>query len=108
MLIVNTTYQVSETCEAEWKEWVCTEYIPEVIATGILLQPRFHRLFIVNEPGNQSYSLQFQVKDLDTLEFWFQNHGSKMQKNLSDHFQNKILGFTTIMEIIEINQPEKP
>jgi Domain of unknown function (DUF4286) len=101
MLIINTTYQVSESCEKEWKEWVCTEYIPEVIAPGLLIQPRFHRLLIENESGNQSYSLQFQVQDLETLEDWFQNHGSKMQKNLSDRFQEKILGFTTVMEVIE-------
>lgn len=102
MLIVNTTYHISETIEEEWKKWVLEEYVPMVIVPGILKQPRFHHLLIENEPGHQSYALQFEVKDLDSLEFWFKNHGSEMQKSLSDRFHEKALGFTTIMEVIDI------
>jgi len=102
MLIVNTTYHVSETIEDEWKTWVCTIYIPQVIAPGIMKQPRFHRLLIENEPGHQSYALQFEVEDLDTLDLWFQSHGTKMQKELSDQFHEKVLGFTTLMETIDL------
>ncbi|MDD4921003.1 MAG: DUF4286 family protein [Bacteroidales bacterium] len=101
MLIVNTTYHVSESIEEEWKEWVRMEYIPQVLAPGLLARPRFQRLLIENEPGNQSYALQFEVKDLDVLECWFQEHGSKMQKSQSDKFQEKVLGFTTLMEVID-------
>lgn len=103
MLIVNTTYHVSESVEDAWKEWVRIEYIPIVVAPGILKQPRLHRLLVENEPGHQSYALQFEVKDLDTLDLWFQNHGSKMQKDLSDRFQEKVLSFTTLMEVIDID-----
>ena len=102
MLIVNTTYHIAESVEEEWKEWVRIEYIPQVVAPGLLKNPRFQRLLVENEPGHQSYALQFEVKDLDTLDLWFQNHGSKMQKNLSDRFQEKVLGFTTLMEIIDL------
>ena len=102
MLIVNTTYHVSETIEEEWKEWVCKEYVPLVIAPDILVRPRFHRLLVENEPGSQSYALQFEVKDLNTLESWFQNHAEKMKRTQSEKFQEKVLGFTTVMEVIDI------
>jgi len=102
MLIVNTTYHVLVSVEEEWKEWVQKEYIPQVIAPNLLVRPRFHRLLIENEPGNESYALQFEVKDLDTLELWFKNYGSKMQKCQSDKFQEKVLGFTTLMETIDL------
>jgi len=103
MLIVNTTYHVEESVEEAWKAWVRTEYIPMVMAPGLLIHPRFHRLMVENEPGHLSYALQFEVKDLDTLENWFQNHGTKMQKTQADKFQEKVLGFTTLMEVIDID-----
>lgn len=102
MLIVNTTFNVSVSCEKEWIQWACTEYIPEVIAPGFLVEPRFCRLLIDNEDGNQSYAIQFEVKDLDTLDFWFKEYGAKIQTALNDRFQEKVLSFTTVMESIEL------
>jgi len=103
MLIVNTSYHVEESIEQAWMEWVIKEYIPQVVAPGLLISPRFHRLLVENEPGFQSYALQFEVKDLDTLDLWFQKYGSVMQKTLSELYQEKVLGFTTMMETIEID-----
>ncbi|HET9571183.1 MAG TPA: DUF4286 family protein [Bacteroidales bacterium] len=101
MLIVNTTYQVSEDCQSDWILWVKNEYIPEVTKTNLMTHPRFFRLMVENEPGNASYALQFEVKDLDTLEYWFQQYGTNMQQVMSNRFQEKVLGFTTMMETVE-------
>jgi hypothetical protein len=98
MLIVNTTYQVSESREKAWKKWVKSEYIPEVTKTGMLVNPHFYHLLVEKEPGTESYALQFEVKDFDTLEQWFQKYGTEMQKTMSDQFQEQVLGFTTLME----------
>jgi hypothetical protein len=100
MLIVNTTYQVSETHEEAWKQWVLNEYVPEVIRTNILTNPRFFRLLIENDPETSSYALQFEVEDLETLENWFEAFGKTMQNTMSNRFNDKILGFTTLMESV--------
>ncbi len=101
MLIVNTTYHVSEDIQADWIFWVKNEYIPEVIKTNMMVQPRFFRLLIEDEPGNVSYALQFEVYDLDTLENWFNRYGTDMQVTMSNRFQEKVMGFTTMMETVE-------
>jgi hypothetical protein len=101
MLIVNTTYNVSESVVEEWKEWVRTEYIPQVITPGLLVQPRFHHLLVENEPGNQSYALQFEVQDINTLKLWFDKYSTEIKKNQSEKFQEKVLGFTTVMEVLD-------
>lgn len=100
MLIVNTTYHVSEDIQTDWIFWVKNEYIPEVIKTNMMVQPRFFHLLIEDEPGNVSYALQFEVKDLDTLENWFQKYGTEMQVTMSNRFQEKVMGFTTMMETV--------
>lgn len=101
MLIVNTTYHVSEDCQKDWIKWVKAEYIPEVTKTNLMVHPRFFRLLVEDEPGTVSYALQFEVKDLDTLENWFQRYGTEMQQTMSNRFQEKVIGFTTMMETVE-------
>jgi hypothetical protein len=100
MLIVNTTYQVSLVFEEEWKKWVLTEYAPEVVASGLMVHPKLFRLLIENEPEMVSYALQFEVKDLDTLESWFERFGKDLQLSMDTRFEDKVLGFTTLMESV--------
>ena len=100
MLIVNTTYHVSEDCQKDWIFWVKNEYIPEVTKTNMLVNPRFFRLLVEDEPGTVSYALQFEVENLDTLENWFQRYGTEMQQTMSNRFQEKVMGFTTMMETV--------
>lgn len=101
MLILNTTYQIAEEILNDWIFWVKHEYIPEVTKTDMLINPRFFRLLIESEPGNVSYALQFEVEDIDTLENWFNRYGTEMQTTMSNRFQEKVLGFTTMMETVE-------
>jgi hypothetical protein len=98
MLLVNTTYQVSESSEMAWHAWVRETYIPLVTQSGMLRNPRFYRLLIEEETGSKSYALQFEVTDFDTLDKWFQLHGQNLQHHMSDLFQEEVLGFTTLME----------
>lgn len=100
MLIVNTTYQVSEQFENEWKNWVLSEYIPEVTSSGMLVNPGFFRLLIENEANTVSYALQFQTQSFETLEKWFEKFGTELQHGLSKRFDDKVLGFTTLMESV--------
>jgi hypothetical protein len=100
MLIVNTTYQVAEACESDWKRWVLEEYAPEVTKTGMLVNPRFLRLLVENEEGFTSYALQFEVLDLETLEKWFSAYGTALQQTMGTRFNENVLGFTTLMETL--------
>ncbi|MDP4278896.1 MAG: DUF4286 family protein [Bacteroidota bacterium] len=101
MLIVNTTFHVAESCEEAWKKWVREAYIPEVVKTNLLINPTLFHLLVENEPGTNSYALQFEVADLSTLQEWFDNYGVTMQQSMSKRFNEDVLGFTTLMERLE-------
>ena len=66
----------------------------------MLVHPRFFHLLVEDEPGTVSYALQFEVENLDTLENWFQRYGIEMQQTMSNRFQEKVMGFTTMMETV--------
>jgi hypothetical protein len=98
MLIVNTTYQVTDTSEASWKTWVKTVYIPAVTKSAELINPRLFRLLVEEEPGTKHYALQFEVADAATLEAWFECDGKALQHSMGTEFSDQVLGFTTLME----------
>lgn len=104
MLIINTTYHVSEACEADWKNWVKTIYIPAVTKSAQLVSPRLFRLMVEEEPGTKHYALQFEVADTTTLEAWFESDGKALQHSMGAEFSDRVLGFTTLME----DQPIQP
>lgn len=77
------------------------EYIPDVISTNLLFNPTLFHLLVENEPGTNSYALQFEVANLSTLQEWFDHYGVTMQQSLNNRFNEDVLGFTTLMERLE-------
>ena len=52
--------------------------------------------------GGISYSVQFAFDNLDDLDNWDKNKGLKLNKDLVDKFQDKVAGFSTLLEEIEL------
>jgi hypothetical protein len=100
MIIFNTTYHVDEVVHNEYLEYIREIFIPQAVESGFLFEPRLARIVPQhNEPG-MSYSLQFRVKNNDTLDLWFQLSGNKLNRELVVRFGNKVAGFVTLLEEI--------
>ena len=49
-----------------------------------------------------SYSVQFHVKNPETLEYWMQSEGRDLQQELVNRFGAKLVGFSTLLEEIDL------
>ena len=100
MLIYNTTYHVEEGQEkfflALWQEF----YLPEVEKHGTLYAPRIARILSHIEEGSICYSVQFEVENSAKLHHWHQEQGVKLNEELLRIFNDKVIGFPTLMEVI--------
>ncbi len=101
MLIYNTTYHVEEELDRNFLIWIRECYIPEVKKQGMLEAPRLARLLSHQEDGGISYALQWEVKDSATLHRWHREQGVKLQEEMSGIFKDRVVGFPTLMEIVE-------
>lgn len=101
MLIYNTTYQIDEDQEDNFLIWIKEFYLPEVEKAGILHAPRLLRVLSHREEGSNSYSLQFEVESSAVLHRWHIEQGMKLNEELVKTFQNKVVGFPTLMEVVE-------
>lgn len=101
MLIYNTTYQVEEGQEDNFLIWIKEFYLPEVEKNGLLRAPRLVRVLSHREEGSACYSLQFEVESSAILHRWHMGQGVRLNEELLKIFKNKVVGFPTLMEVIE-------
>lgn len=102
MIIFNTTFHVEENVCDDYINFIKEVYIIRAVSSGFMHEPRFARIHAQHEESGSSYSLQFKVKNVDTLNHWYAIEGEALQKEITDRFGNKALGFVTLLEEIAL------
>lgn len=102
MIIFNTTFHVEDKVCNDYIRFIKDVYIIKATNSGFLHEPRFARIHAQHEESGTSYSLQFKVKNVDTLNHWYAIEGEALQKELTSLFGNKALGFVTLLEEISL------
>lgn len=100
MLIYNTTFQVDDDIHDNFLIWLKENYIPEVSKQGTLQTPRLCKVLSHRDEGS-SYSLQWEVESSGLLHRWHMDQGVELNKEMLTIFQNKIVAFPTLMEVVE-------
>lgn len=103
MIIYNTTFHIDKAIVAEALKYFKEEYIPKATASGFLHTPGMLRVMqTAAEEEGHSYSVQFRVKNVDTLNFWLQNEGMLLHKGLVNRFGHQVAGFSTLLEEVDL------
>ncbi|MCD7898874.1 MAG: DUF4286 family protein [Bacteroides sp.] len=100
MLIYNTTYHVEDDVLDNFLIWLRESYIPAVEKYGTLRSHRLCKLLSHQQEGT-NYSLQWEVENSMELHRWHSEQGIKFNKELVQIFKDKVVGFPTLMEVIE-------
>ena len=104
MLIYNTTFQVDDEVHDNFLIWIKESYIPEVEKHGALRAPRICRVFcriLSHREEGSAYSLQWEVESSGLLHRWHLEQGVRLNDELTKIFKDKVIGFPTLMEVIE-------
>lgn len=101
MLIYNTTYQVDEEIVGNFLVWIKECYIPEVENQGLLRAARLCQVLSHRGEEGYCYSLQFEVDNSEMLHRWHLQQGAHLNEELVKTFQHKVVGFPTLMEVVE-------
>ncbi len=102
MIIYNTTYNVSNDKAVAFIKWLRSRYIPLATESNELKEARLAHLMVTNEDKTNSFSLQFTVENVDVLEKWYHKQGAQLLHELETTFGQKVVGFTTIMTVMDI------
>lgn len=101
MILYNVTVNIDAEIEQEWLNWMREIHIPEVLATGLILENKILRIFDQEKmDGTTTYAFQYILKSIDDYEKYQAEHAPTLQKLHSDRYNNRFVAFRTIMEII--------
>lgn len=100
MLIYNTTYHVEDEVHDNFIIWIQECFIPEIGRDDVLKSPRLCRILSHQDSG-YTYSLQWEVENSSILHRWHTEKGLKYNEEITNIFKDKVVGFPTLMEIIE-------
>jgi len=101
MIVYNTTFHIENEILEECLQYLKKIYIPKAAASGFLHNPGLRKVLHTRQEEGSSFSVQFHVKNMDTLNYWMEREGSLLHKDLTERFGNKVVGFSTLLE--EIN-----
>lgn len=101
MLLYNTTYHVPVDEARNFVIWIHQCFLPQVSAFGFLTHGRLSRILSHREDGSECFSLQFDVESSARLHHWYNKQGTALNEEMKRVFNDRVLGFSTLMEIIE-------
>ena len=81
--------------------WVTQSMLPRIEADGRLATPRLLRILSHRDQDTECFSLQFGVESTAVLHRWYTGQGEALNQELMRTFDQRIVGFSTIMEEIE-------
>lgn len=103
MIVYNTTFHIDKDIVDKTLDYIRKTYIPDSVASGFLQNPCLRRVMHTEENG-ENYAVQFHVKNIDTLHYWLKNEGVAINNALNERFGNKIAGFVTCLEEMELDK----
>lgn len=100
MLIFNTTFLVSDKTHGIWIKWVREQHIPFMLESGMLSNPQVAKVISTEDQEGTSYSVQFHVEDMKTLEDWHIQYAKTFEKQFAEKFGTEGMFFASVLEII--------
>ena len=98
MYIYNVTVNVENQILKEWLEWIKKEHIPAVMQTGLFLSNKMFEV-MVNEDQGRTFSIQYSLRDLETLELYNQVYAEKLKAESFRKFGDRAVAFRTILRL---------
>ena len=103
MIIYNTTFHVEDEVHDMFLFFIRNKFVPQASDSGLLSEPRLAHIYKQHNDKGRSYSLQFRVKDIETLNKWVVGVEKTIQAELVASFGHKVAGFATLMEEVDLD-----
>ena len=101
MIIYSVTIYIKKDVETEWLEWMKKTHIGEVMKTGHFNSFRIFKVVVPSNTLDEStYCIQYDCKSMEDYSIYLEVHASRLQKEHTIKFQNKIKAARSLMEEI--------
>lgn len=99
MIVYNVTVNIDHSVHDEWIDWMKTNHVPAVVATGCFTEGNIFRI-MVDEQSGVSYSIQYKANSMDDINRYMKDYAPALQKEHKDKYEEKFTAFRTLLEHI--------
>ena len=100
MILYNVTIKVDNIIADEWLNWLLSEHIPEVVATGCFTGHTLCRLLETDEADGPTFSVQYKANTRSDYNRYIEKFADSMRKKSFDKWGNKFIAFRSVMEVV--------
>jgi hypothetical protein len=101
MIVYNVTCHISSDMEAEWLDWMRSEHLPEVMATGCFLEVKMMRLLTqANDDEGVNIAVQYTAKTMADYEHYRETHAPGLQAKTREKYGERVLAYRSLLEVI--------
>jgi hypothetical protein len=100
MLMYNVTFNLDQSIEQDWINWMKESHIPKVMATDMFVENRIYKIMHEQEDGSVNYSVQYFAESLDQVLKYQKEFSPKLQADVTERYQDKLIAFRTLLELI--------
>jgi Domain of unknown function (DUF4286) len=100
MILYNVTININQDLEQEWLQWMKTQHVPEVMATGLPVANKILRLLTELDNGGATYSFQYSFGEMEDYLAYQQLYAPQLQQKHHDRYNGQYVSFRTLLEEI--------
>ena len=101
MIIYSITIYIKKDVETEWLEWMKKTHIHDVMKTGHFNSFNIFKVIVPsNDLDETTYCIQYDCKSIEDYSIYLETHASRLQKEHTLKFQNKVKAARAVMEEI--------
>lgn len=98
MIIYNVTVNIEKKYEQDWLQWMREQHIPDVMSTGLFQKSRLFKVMVEEEQGI-TYSIQYEVRDRETLQLYQEVYAPKLQAEFRARYGDRAVSFRTLLQL---------
>lgn len=98
-IIYNVTVNIDQEVHDEWLQWMRETHIPDVMATGLFLESRMHRV-LADDEGGITYAVQYTAMDMAHYERYRDEHAPRLQADAHARYGGRFVAFRTLLQLV--------
>lgn len=98
--LLNTTFVVHSSVEAEFMAWVKGVYLPAAAETGVFGGATVAKVLTQIEPDTASIAVQLPASSLEDAQRWHDDSAAFLRDDLHARWSDRLMFFTTYMEVM--------
>ena len=97
-IVYSVTVKPDKDIEQTYVEWLRTEHIAEVVATGCFDSYRFFKGLAEDETDGASYNIQYSTTEMSRYFDYINNFAPRMRSKGRERFGDKFHAFRTVLK----------